>query len=103
MTLNSLSIHIESGDIFYENFDTGENFYNFLMAQQNNETAFVPKKVSYENNFENYIKSFLQSFSIDDVEKFDLFSNKNAKYLFYRFNDYIRTWQQKKKKNIHRK
>lgn len=51
----------------------------------------------YENNFENYIKSFLQSFSIDDVEKFDLFSNKNAKYLFYRFNDYIRAWQQKKK------
>lgn len=45
MTLNSLSIHIESGDIFYENFDTGENFYNFLMAQQNDETAFVPKKV----------------------------------------------------------
>lgn len=45
MTLNSLSIHIESGDIFYENFDTGENFYNFLMAQQSDETAFVPKKV----------------------------------------------------------
>ena len=97
MTLNKLSIHIESGDIFYENFDTGENFYNFLMAQQNDETAFVPKKVSYENSFENYINSFLQSFSINDVEKFDLFSNKNVKYLFYKFNDYIRAWQQKKK------
>ena len=80
MTLNKLSIHIESEDIFYENFDTGENFYNFLMAQRNDETAFVPKKVSYENSFENYINSFLQSFSINDVEKFDLFSNKNVKH-----------------------
>ena len=30
MTNNSLSIHIESGNIFYENFNTSENFYNFL-------------------------------------------------------------------------
>ena len=41
---NSLSIYIESGDIFYQNFDTGENFYNFLIAQQNEETANIPKK-----------------------------------------------------------
>ena len=27
MTNNSLSIHIENGDIFYQNFNTGENFY----------------------------------------------------------------------------
>lgn len=34
MKNNSLSIHIESGDIFYNDFNTGENFYNFLLAQQ---------------------------------------------------------------------
>ena len=28
-------------------------------------------------------------FPIDDVEKYDLYSNKNAKYLFYKFNDWI--------------
>ena len=33
MTNNSLSIYIESGDIFYQNFNTNENFYNFLLAQ----------------------------------------------------------------------
>ena len=101
MTSNSLSIHIESGDIFYDNFDSGENFYNFLMAQQNDETAFVPKKFSYANSFEHYINNFLLSFSIDDVEKFDLFLNKNAKYLFYRFNDYIRASGNKTKEIKH--
>ena len=28
MTENRLSIHVESGDIFYESHNTGENFYN---------------------------------------------------------------------------
>ena len=27
--------------------------------------------------------------SIDDTEKFDLFGNKNSKYLFYKYNDYL--------------
>ena len=47
MTENRLSIHIESGDIFYDNHNTGENFYSFLLSQQNDEAAFVPKKFSY--------------------------------------------------------
>ena len=72
MTLNSLSIHIESGDIFYENFDTGDNFYNFLMAQQNDETAFVPKKVSYENSFENYINSFFPLMALKNLIFFQI-------------------------------
>ena len=80
MTQNKLSIHVESGDIFYDNHNTGENFYNFLLSQQNDEAAYVPKKLSYKNSFEAYIGSFLQSFSIDDQEKFDLLAFKNSKY-----------------------
>ena len=89
MTENKLSIHVESGDIFYDNHNTDENFYSFLLSQQNDEAAYVPKKFSYKNSFETYIGSFLQSFSIDDQEKFDLLAFKNSKYLFYRFNDFI--------------
>ena len=65
-TQNKLSIHVESGDIFYDNHNTDENFYSFLLSQQNDEAAYVPKKFSYSNNFEKYISSFLQNFSIDD-------------------------------------
>ena len=91
MTNNSLSIHIESGDIFYQNFNANENFYCFLPAQQDDQTATVPKRISYCNSFEKYAQSFLPWFSMDDVEKLDLYSHKNAKYLLYRFNDYIET------------
>ena len=72
MTNNSLSIHIESGNIFYQNFNTNENFYNFLLAQQDETKAIAPKRISYHNSFERYFQNFLLSFSIDDVEKFDL-------------------------------
>ena len=73
MNNNSLSLHIESGDIFYQSFNTGEDFYNFLIAQQSEETANIPKKMSYHNSFEKYIDSFLLPFPIDDVEKYDVF------------------------------
>ena len=54
MTQNKLSVHVESGAIFYENHNAGENFYNFLFAQQNDDAAFIPEKVSYSNtNFYN--------------------------------------------------
>ena len=39
MTQNKLSIHVESGDIFYDNHNTGENFYNFLLSQQNDKAV----------------------------------------------------------------
>ena len=47
MTNNSLSIHIESGDIFYQNVNIGEKFSNFILAQQDHEIAPAPKKISY--------------------------------------------------------
>ena len=89
MILNKLSIHVETGEIFYDNHNTGENFYNFLLSQQNDEAAYV------------YISSFLQSFSMDDQEKFDLLAFKNSKYLFYRFNSFLKAYGNPRYKLLH--
>ena len=89
MTNDNLSIHVESGNIFYQNFIMNGNFYSFLEAQQDKIKAIIPKRISYHNSFGKYINKYLPSFSIDDAEKFDLFANKNLKYLFYKFNDKI--------------
>ena len=67
ITSNRLSIHLDSGDIFYENHNTGENFYNFLIAQHNEEAAFIPKTFSCDNSFKAYISQLLPAFSTDDV------------------------------------
>ena len=45
MTNNSLSIHIVSGDIFYDNFNTNENFYSFLLAQQDKSKQVILKGI----------------------------------------------------------
>ena len=100
-TSNRLSIHIANGDIYYGNHNSGENLYNFLIDQQNEDTAFIPRKFAYRNSFEKYISSFLPAFSIDDVEKYDLYANKNSKYLFYRFNEYIKAYGGKRRKIKH--
>ena len=91
MTENKLSIHVESGNISYNYQNTEENFYRFLLSQQN-DAAFVPKKFSYHKDFETYTASFLQTFSIDNHEKYDLLAFKNPKYLFYWFNSFIKAY-----------
>ena len=41
------------------------------------------------------------AFSIDDVEKYDLYARKNTKYLFYRFNDYVKAYDSHRQKIRH--
>ena len=101
MAQNKLSIHVDSGDIFYNNHNTEENFYSFLLSQQNEEAAFVSKKFSYSNTFEKYVTSFLQNFSINDQEKFGLLTFKNSKYLFYRFNDFVKVYGNPRYRLLH--
>ena len=40
-------------------------------------------------------------FLIDDQEKFDLLAFKNSKYLFYRFNDFVKMYGNPRYKLLH--
>ena len=80
-----------------------ENFYSFLIAQQEETKAIIPERISHYYSFEEYINKYLPSFSIDNAEKFDLLENKNSKYLFCKFNVQIEvpkqiTWHTAKMK-----
>ena len=59
LSSNSHSIHTETGDTFYDNFNTNENFYDFLLAQQDETKKIIKKKISYTYSFEKCIKIFL--------------------------------------------
>ena len=60
-----------------------------MLAQQDKIKQIIPKRIAYHHSFEKYIKSYLPSFSIEEAEKFDLYSNKSSKYLLYKFSDWI--------------
>ena len=72
MANNSFLIHVESGDIFYSDFHKKENFYNFLLAQQDESKQIIPKRVSYHHSFERYMRKYLSSFSLEEIDKFDM-------------------------------
>ena len=71
----------------------------FTVFRFRNKTMKLP--MCHNNTFEKYITSFLQNFSIDDQEKFDLLAFKNSKYLFYRFNDFVKMYGNPRYKLLH--
>ena len=70
MVNNSLSIHAESGDIFYNDFNKRENFYNFLLAQQDKSKQIIPKQISYHHSFKRYTREYLPSISLEVLHAF---------------------------------
>ena len=68
MTNNNLSIYVESGNVFYQNASTNENFYSSLVAQQDKIKDIILKRISYQYSFEKYINKYLPSFSIDNID-----------------------------------
>lgn len=68
--------------------------YDFLLTQQEKIKKTMQKKISFAHSFEKYLKSFLQESDFGEVGKFDLHTNKKAKYIsigiIYIWNRHIR-------------
>ena len=53
---NMLSIHIKTRNIFYDNYNTGESIYNFLLKQQGDtKKKKINATLTYTDSFSNYI------------------------------------------------
>ena len=83
-----LSIHIESGNIFYDNYNINESIYSFSLNQQDETKQVIHATLTNKDSFSNYLKHFLDDIDNKTVEKFDFFAHENVKYLFNKFNDY---------------
>ena len=96
---NKLKIHVESGKIFYDNEDTNESIFDFILAQNNPISGEVSRSFAFDQDYKTYFQWVGSAFNETERNKFDILTNLNSKFLFYRFNDFL---QQKgrKKKNI---
>ena len=56
---NKLKIHLESGEIFHDNVNTGENFYNFFSDQEDETKNFVDWNLNLSGDLEYYIRETL--------------------------------------------
>ena len=60
-----------------------------MLIQQDETKQKINTTLSYCDTFSNYIRHFLDNIEHKTFDKYDVFANKNVKYQFYRFNDFL--------------
>ena len=87
---NKLKIHIESGNIFFNNLDTNESIYGFFQQQENQSKAKTKHRhFTFTDSYEDYFEWLVRGFKGNEDQKYNVLTNKNLKYLFNLFNDYL--------------
>ena len=85
----SFQIHIETGNIYYNNLNTNEPFTVFFKNNRTRQKKIINTTLSFTDFFSNYIREFLDDLYFGTSDRFDMLANKNVKYLFYRYNDFF--------------
>ena len=86
---NKLKIHIETGNIYYDNTDTNESLHNFIIAQNNPISGEIDHSFTFDRDYVTYFEWLVNAFSTPKKHTLDIFTNKNSKFIFYHFNDYL--------------
>ena len=84
-----LKIHIDTGNIYYDNTDTNERIYSFLLAQEDNTKKFIDFEFIYNGSREQYFNKYLLKINKKNDDALDVLTNKNSMFLFYHYNDLL--------------
>ena len=87
MQSNDLKIHIETGNLYYNDRDTNESIFDFMKNQQNNSKGVINYDLKFDGSYKHYFKWILNEYEAPEKTKYDLFVFQNTKYLVYRFNN----------------
>ena len=98
---NKLKIHIETGNIYYDNTYTNESLHNFILAQNNPISGEIEHSFTFDRDYVTYFEWLINAFSTSKKERLDIFTNKNSKFFFYHFNDYLQQCDEEIKKIKH--
>ena len=85
---NDLKIHVETGNIYYDDKDTNESIFEFIQNQQNTSKGIIRYEFKFDRNFREYFKWILNEFDAQQKTTFDVLAHKNVKFLVYRYNDF---------------
>ena len=84
---NDLKIHIETGNVYYDDKDTNEFIFEFIQNQQNTSKGIIRYDFKFNRNFRDYFKWILNEYDAQQKTTFDVLAHKNVKFLVYRYND----------------
>ena len=70
MVNSNLKIHIQTGNIYYNDKDKNQSVLDFILNQQNPITGYVNFDFTYGDSYENYFNWLINSF--DNYQKIKL-------------------------------
>ena len=59
-----------------------------MKNQQDISKSVIHNELKFDGSYKNYFQWILNEFDPQQKTNFDIFTNKNTKYLVYRFNDF---------------
>ena len=86
---NKLKIHVESKNIYHDNNDTNKSLYLFFQQQEDQTKKWVDYEFILDESYEDFFMKYLVNINQNEDQKYDILTNKNSKFLFYHFNDYL--------------
>ena len=84
LSKNKMKIHLESGNIYYNNLNIRVSIYDFMIAQQDETKKIIDFELDIDDDFEFYLNEVING-TTDD--KFDIDTNSTSKFLLYHFNN----------------
>ena len=77
---NKFKIHIETGNIYYDDQDTNESILDFFFNQQNPITGVINFDFVYGESYAVYFNWLIKGFGSYQKNKLDVLACKNLKY-----------------------
>ena len=74
-------IHLDSGNINFKNQNSRESVYDFFYVQQDYD-KLLKIKLNFGADYDSYVSEYLMSVKVEDIDRFDIFTNKNSKFYF---------------------
>ena len=62
---NMLSIHTETGNIFFKNYNMNESIYDFLLRQQNETKKIIHATLTYKDSFSNFLTELYRNLTVE--------------------------------------
>lgn len=79
-----MKIHVDTGNIYYNNLNMKETIYSFMFAQQDETKKYIDFDLDINNNFEFCLNEVIAGVTDD---KFDINTSSTCKLLLYHFNN----------------
>ena len=75
MKKNKLKIHVDTGNVYYDNTDTNGSTYGFFLAQEDDTEKFIDFEFIYSGSYEQYFNEYLLKINQKNDDAIDVLTN----------------------------